>query len=519
MYKERKNYFDKLDILVRKMTPSNLSDEVFPSVYDGDFVSELPCDSYLDFSQKVPDGKVYDVREYGAVPNDKNRLAHGAINGVIDICSKNGGGIILVSGGDYYCQTIVLKSNVTLFVDKGSSLVASIDGTGYKHGALIYCENLRNVNITGGGKISGNGEYFSLEPENPPLTNPAPIIDIVEMESERQSTLRFSHKSAYSTLVLFSNCSHICINNFVFENSAGSAVRLFQCKDVEISNVVVNNNRHINSADGIVLLQSSKVNVKKCFISAGGSGVCLKNAVWQGCHGTMFGVNVSDCEIQAKGSAFKIGSETTSNISGITVENCKFRMTDIYPGTVSGISIASCDGADVRNVTVRNVVMDRVVCPVFIRLSNRNRAYDIDENERSIELNAKIMKRLNPKEENLFDWKSQLRNVTIENITATNVEMPIVVAGLFDVKKGVKYIQNLKLSRIEMHYRKCKEVYERRVFIPESIKGCTESWDFKNLPAYGIWARHINGFEVNDFNCSPAKATWKERVIFENVKK
>lgn len=519
MYKERKNYFDKLDILVRNLTPSAISGEVFPNIYNGDFVSDLPCERYLDFLQKVPEVKVYDVREYGAVPNDKNRLAHGAINGVIDICSKNGGGVILVSGGDYHCQTVMLKSNVILFVDKGSSLVASLDSKGYKHGALIYCENSKNITVTGGGKIRGNGESFNLAPENQPFTQPAPIIDIVEMVRERQSTLRSHHKSAYESLVTFSNCFHVCVNNFMFENSAGSSIRLFQCNDVKVSNIVVNNNRHISATDGIVILQSNKVRVKKCFISTGGSGVCLKNAVWQGCYGTMFSVNVTDCEIQAMDSAFKIGDETTSNITGVTVENCKFRMTDVFPGTMSGISIASFDGADVRNVTVRNVEMDRVICPVFLRLSNRNRAYNIDENERSIELNAKIMKRLNPKEENVFDWKSQLRNIKIENINATNVEMPIVIAGIFDVKKGIKYIKNINLSGINMSYRKCKEVYERRVFIPESIKGQTESWEFKNLPAYGIWARHVMGLNVSDFNCTPARVTWKERVIFEDVKK
>ena len=49
-------------------------------------------------------------------------------------------------------------------------------------------------------------------------------------------------------------------------------------------------------------------------------------------------------------------------------------MTDVYPGTVSGIAIESADGSSVSDVTVRNVTMNRVTCPVFIRLCNRNRA-------------------------------------------------------------------------------------------------------------------------------------------------
>lgn len=518
MYKERKNLFDKLNDLVEIRRSSSSSSKAFPLSYDGDFVSNLPLDSYVDKLQKVPNGKVYDVREYGAVPNDENRLAHGAINGVIDICSKNGGGIVLVSGGDFHCQTIVLRSNVTLFVDKGSRLVASKASLGYRHGALVFCENSTNVHITGGGKIFGNGNSFSLAPESQPLTVPPPFIDIVEMEKERRATSRLTLNVPYISLISFSHCSNVSVDNFVLENSGYLSVLLYQCNNGEIKNTVVNNNRHILKTDGFLLMQSSNIRIENCFVSTGGNGICFKNAVWLGCSQHMSNVFVTGCEIQSKSSAFKIGDETTNNITDVIVENCKFSMTDVFPGTVNGVSIVSCDGSEISSVHFKGIEMDRVVCPVFLRLCNRNRAYDIDENERSIELNAKILKRLNPKEVNVFDWQSQLRDISFENVSATNAEMPIVIAGTFDVKRGTKYIENVFLKNVNVHYKKSKEVYEKRTFIPEFPKGFLESWEFKNLPAYGIWARHVNGLQFSNFSCVPAKATWKDRAILEDIK-
>ena len=66
------------------------------------------------------------------------------------------------------------------------------------------------------------------------------------------------------------------------------------------------------------------------------------------------------------------------DISDVAVSNCRFFMTDIYPGTVSGIAIESADGASVHHIKVQNISMNRVTCPVFIRLCNRNRASTVD---------------------------------------------------------------------------------------------------------------------------------------------
>lgn len=72
-------------------------------------------------------------------------------------------------------------------------------------------------------------------------------------------------------------------------------------------------------------------------------------------------------------NAFKIGTETANDISDILVENCTFCMPDIYPGSVSGISLESCDGTNLSDVIIRNITMDKIICPLYICLNKRNR--------------------------------------------------------------------------------------------------------------------------------------------------
>ena len=50
-------------------------------------------------------------------------------------------------------------------------------------------------------------------------------------------------------------------------------------------------------------------------------------------------VHVKRCTVVTVMNAFKIGTETANDISDILVENCTFCMPDIYPGSVSVISI------------------------------------------------------------------------------------------------------------------------------------------------------------------------------------
>src|SRR5262249_48638897 len=122
-------------------------------------------------------GPVFDVKAYGA-KGDGKALDSPSINKAIDAASNNGGGTVFVPAGTYRSFSIRLKSNITLYLDQGATLLAAgpNDGDGkydlpepnqwdkyqdfghsHWHNSLIWGENIENVSILGPGRIWGKG--------------------------------------------------------------------------------------------------------------------------------------------------------------------------------------------------------------------------------------------------------------------------------------------------------------------------------------------------------------------------
>ncbi len=484
--------------------------EVFSEVYDGDFYKEVPFSKYLNFNLQLPlDGAVY-IRDFGAISNNSAINNAISINSAIDYCNKNGGGIVVVDNGAYTSGTIHLKSNVVLYLEKDSSIVASHNTDDYTENALIYADNCENIGIVGPGKICGEGNFFSLKPHLPPKTEPFKnTLDVWDLRQEYRKRIRFPHKSKYGYLMLLKNCNRIKLYNLIIENAAMWTVNINSSNDVNISNVVINNNRHIANCDGIDICGSSNVVVKKCFISTADDGIALKNNMSVttsgddglkvknnldvACKNGMSNIYIHDCEVVSCTNAFKIGTETSLDISDVTVENCKFYLTDIYPAGVSGISIESCDGAKVKNINVSNIQMDSMGCPLFIRLCNRN-------GDKKPEL----------------DGKGRIENITVRNIKADNVEMPIMIMGIPNQK-----IKDVTIENFDVKYANGNDYFDLRFKIPEQEQEYPECNRFRNINAYGLFLRHADNIQVRNVKVQPrykTLRTYKKIIDCENVK-
>src|SRR5262245_61563521 len=66
----------------------------------------------------------YDVRAFGA-KGDGQTLDTRAINKAIEAAAANGGGTVRFPAGSYLSFSIHLKSNITLYLDQGSTIVAA----------------------------------------------------------------------------------------------------------------------------------------------------------------------------------------------------------------------------------------------------------------------------------------------------------------------------------------------------------------------------------------------------------
>lgn len=477
-------------------------DEIFTEIYKGDFFENIPYDKYINLNVAVPRDNVYSVLSFGAVPDDARVNNADAINKAITVCSENGGGIVVVEGGCFTSGTVFLKSDVALFIAKNSAIVASHNTKDYitnvntpdnredyiKNG-LILAQNCKNVALLGPGKICGEGNFFSIKPYLPPKLEPfAKALDVWDMRQEYRKRIRFAHKSKYGFLVHFQNCEQVRVSNLILENSAFWTLNINMCTDVKVTHTVINNNRHIANSDGIDISGSSNVTVEKCFVSTGDDGIVIKNSHDIACERAMNNIYIADCEVISCTNSFKIGTETSLDISDVTVENCKFYLTDIFPAGASGISLESCDGAVVSNISIKNIDIDSMACPVFIRLNNRNRNH-LPE----------------------LDQKGVLKNISISDINAINSEIPVMIMGIPSQK-----VDSVSLKNINIKYADGKDYRDFRLKVPEQEEEYPESNRFRNLNAYGIYVRHAKNISVEKLRVLPREGTKRKFKIIND---
>ncbi|HEY2014263.1 MAG TPA: glycosyl hydrolase family 28-related protein, partial [Bryobacteraceae bacterium] len=108
----------------------------------------------------------FEPMHFGA-KGDGKALDSPSINAAIDACTKGGGGIVYLRPGVYRSGTVVLKSNVTLYLEAGSTILGSLDLNDYtempgppKKGDanqrhVIFASGAENVTLAGPGRIDG----------------------------------------------------------------------------------------------------------------------------------------------------------------------------------------------------------------------------------------------------------------------------------------------------------------------------------------------------------------------------
>ena len=136
---------------------------------------------------------VFTVRTFGAVGDGKS-LDTSAINKAIDAAAAAGGGTVLFPAGSYLSYSIHLRSNVDLYLDQGSTIVA-VDspalgesggydppepngwtdyqdfGHSHWHNSLLWGEGIENIAIRGPGRIWGRGLSRGPRAEQPGVGN------------------------------------------------------------------------------------------------------------------------------------------------------------------------------------------------------------------------------------------------------------------------------------------------------------------------------------------------------------
>ena len=268
----------------------------------------------------------YDVRTYGAL-GDATTLDTGAIQRAIDAANAAGGGIVNLPAGRFLSGTLTLKSNVTLHLSPGATLLGSSRMEDYNPKHLIYAQGVHNIAIEGGGTIDGQGDAF-FDKDLKPLPRPSPLIEIRDSHGVRIQDVTILKAPAWT-------------------------IHPKNCDDVKIRGVSLLNNLRAINTDGIDIDSSRNVIVSDCHIEAGDDCIVLKTTNRGGAgpqaQPPTENVTVANCVLVSAASALKLGTESFADFRHCAFSNCVIR------DSRTGIALLAKDGGTMEDIRFSDI--------------------------------------------------------------------------------------------------------------------------------------------------------------------
>ncbi|MEQ1762586.1 MAG: glycoside hydrolase family 28 protein [Pyrinomonadaceae bacterium] len=452
----------------------------------------------------------FNIKEFGA-KGDGKALDSPAINKAIDAAAERGGGTVYFPAGTYRSFSIRLRSNIALYFDQGSVLLAASprDGDGrydppepspwdkyqdfghtHWHNSLIWGENVENVSILGPGLIWGKGlvrsggqsrtqeqndalKDFKADKEKAPFGYPNPRDAVEPGWGNKAIALKLSRNviirdvsilSGGHFAILATGVDNLTIDNVKIDTNR-DGIDVDACRHVRISNTTVN-----SPFDDAICLKSSYA----LGFARATENVTITNSQVSGYdEGTFLnGTYKRDYKRYSHNSTtgrVKFGTESNGGFKNITISNIVFEYS-------RGLALETVDGGLLEDVVITNITMRDVVnSPIFLRLGKRNRG---------------------PKEKMT---EGKLRRVIISNLIAYNAEPKY--ASIISGTPG-NDIEDVRLSNIRIYYKGGGTLEQAALIPPEKEEDYPEPVMFGEMPSYGFFIRHVKGITMTDVEVS-----------------
>jgi exo-poly-alpha-galacturonosidase len=307
-------------------------------------------------------GKIYNILDYGA-KSDSSFKSTKAIQAAIDACSA--GGTVYIPKGTFTSGALFLKSNMTLYIEKGGVLKGTRAPEDYLPMILNRFEgwelktyaslinggtlnrdgtyNIKNLRITGEGTIDGGGKQLG------------------------DAMIKANGMRSRGRLICLMNCQDVCISNLTITEPPCWTIHYIYsnnvtCHDLKIITYGIAN------GDGIDPDSSTDCYIFNCSFDTGDDCIAIKSG--KNPEGFFIAkptknVRITNCDFK-RGHGISIGSEMSGGVSNVVVQDCK------AGNLLHGMQIKGTKdrGGYVRNVTVSDCELLQIT--VFTTLSYNN---------------------------------------------------------------------------------------------------------------------------------------------------
>lgn len=422
--------------------------------------------------------RTYNVLDFGAKADGTTNDTK-AVQNAIDACTKNGGGTVLIpSGKTVVTGTIFLKDYVTLRVDNGAVLLGSPNIADYSDNThknmyknephmnkcLIYADGAKSFAIEGYGTIDGNGY-----------------------------TENFTAKTGRPMLMRFKNCKKIHMRDITIINPAAWVSAWLYCDEIVVDGIRIHSRVNKNG-DGLDFDGCKNVRVSNSSFNTSDDSICLQASDPNiSCENIV----ITNCNFESKWAGMRIGLLSRGDFESVTVTNCTF--SNIQD---SGLKIQLNEGGTMKNMTFSNLTMKNVPRPVFMTFCQQRACVDSPEEMYPMEsmrnfMFSNIIVDNSKLDKNSAFFITGLPGHDIENITFRDIQLLVSGGGTQeDAEKS-----NLNEYTLEV----------LDGWWPEfSLVG--------TLPASGLFARHIDGLYVDNFQLEIVGDDKRSPVVLDDVK-
>lgn len=373
-------------------------------------VSFTSCDTYeyaylyedLPFEMphvqrpEIPAHEV-NICDFGGV-GDGVTLNSNAFADAIEALTEAGGGHLVVPAGIWLTGPITLKDNIDLHIRPDAVLLFSTDRDLYPIVETVFegldtrrcispinAVGARNISITGGGTIDGNGDSWrqvkksKMAPsqwnkllksggftnEKGDLWYPdsssfrgAVVSDAFNVPQGLVTEEEWNSVKTYlrPVMISFKDCENVLLEDCLFQNSPCWNIHPLMCRNVIIDNVTVRNPWYSQNGDGLDVDSCENVLVINSSFDVGDDAICIKSGKDEDgrrrarpCRNLI----VDNCIVFHGHGGFVVGSEMSGGVENIKVSDCRFLGTDV------GLRFKSCRGRGgvVKNIHINDIVM------------------------------------------------------------------------------------------------------------------------------------------------------------------
>jgi Glycosyl hydrolases family 28 len=435
--------------------------------------------------------RVYNIRDFGA-KGDKTTIDTAALQAAIDACNRDGGGIVLIPSGTFVIGTVELKSNVTLRIAAGGTLLGSADGKQYHaveaiplHGdttlndgnwALLFAVKAVNVTIEGPGTIDGQGAQF-----HSPVRGTPPPSGIG------------GNKRPYHILVYQSE--NFTVRNISLIDCAYHSIRVVESQRIFLDSIYIHSRVNSNN-DGFHFISAQHVAVSNCIIKCGDDACAM--------FGSCRYITVTSSYFSTRWSVFRFGG---GHAGDIAISNCVLREVYGCPMKFQGDP-----GSIFENISFSNLVLDDVTGPISISIGKgHRRASDAPLPDVLPPVIVRNISFSNIHGNVTTNPPHQLSESTLGVGTRPGEAHSAIVLNSIDDS----VLENIAFDNVHLTFGGGGTAEEGAKRDVPKVFG--EYFELGPIPAYGLYARNARGLTLQNVRFEVGTQDLRPAVIFDGV--